>query len=60
MTGFDLMKHLLKLSDKDLDKQVAFPSGEYLGAMKLVRSVTIIRPANAEGPDRIYLQGGKS
>ena len=57
MTGFVLMKELSKLSFKDLDKQVAFPSGEYPGAVKLVNGITIIRPDNAEGPDRIYLKG---
>ena len=57
MTGYELIKHLIKLSDKDLAKQVAFPSGEYLGGFKLVNLITTTRPANAEGADRIYLKG---
>lgn len=57
MDGWDLIKELIKLSNKDLNKEVAFPSGEYLGGMTLVKSVTIIRPANAEGLDHIYLKG---
>jgi hypothetical protein len=54
MTGAELIEELFKLSLKELDKPVRFPSGEYLGAMREVKSVTIKPPSGAEW-NSIYL-----
>lgn len=55
MTGAELIEELFKLSIKELEKPVRFPSGEYLGAMGEVKSVTTKPPSGAEGKLSIYL-----
>lgn len=57
MTGVELIRQLEKLSLKDLLKPVRYPTGEYLGSMAEVKSVTTDRPNAAEGVDSIYLLG---
>jgi len=57
MTGVELIRRLNRLPMKELVKPVRFPSGEYLGSMREVKSVTTNRPNAAEGPDSVYLLG---
>jgi len=57
MTGAELIRRLTRLPMKELVKPVRFPTSEYLGAMREVKSITTNRPDSAEGPDSVYLLG---